>query len=188
MKSQRSSLILSQQEKKKKVPKDHRVKKAQQEKKNQQVKKKKVKKDHLVKKAHNAKLLKKLPQLYQSFQEKKDSALSVDNNPVFKMKPKKKKTNFAVDRRKDMWKKKKDSSSIKGLNRSSSLLFSCWLVISARVEKKDSLMKERMQKDWLAERKKAFRKKEYRKIPERTMAWWKKEGFFFERNNRSRSV
>jgi uncharacterized membrane-anchored protein YhcB (DUF1043 family) len=91
MKSQRSSLILSQQEKKKKVPKDHRVKKAQQEKKNQQVKKKKVKKDLLVKKAHNAKLLKKLPQLYQSFQEKKDSALSVDNNPVFKMKPKKKK-------------------------------------------------------------------------------------------------
>jgi hypothetical protein len=90
MKSQRSSLILSQQEKKKKVPKDHRVKKAQQEKKNQQVKKKKVKKDLLVKKAHNAKLLKKLPQLYQSFQEKKDSALSVDNNPVFKMKPKKK--------------------------------------------------------------------------------------------------
>jgi hypothetical protein len=60
MKSQRSSQILSQQEKKKKVPKDHRVKKAQQEKKNQQVKK-----------DHKGKLLKKLPQLYQSFQEKK---------------------------------------------------------------------------------------------------------------------
>jgi len=92
MKSQRSSQILSQQEKKM-VPKDHRMKKAQQA-------KKKVKKDH------KAKLLKKLPQLYQSFQEKKiaPSRLTIIQFSRWSLQKK----SFAVDRRKDIWKKKKE--------------------------------------------------------------------------------
>jgi len=176
MKSQRSSQILSQQEKKM-VPKDHRMKKAQQA-------KKKVKKDH------KAKLLKKLPQLYQSFQEKKiaPSRLTIIQFSRWSLQKKK----LCSRQKKRYMKKKKNYSSIKGFNRSSSLLFSCWLVISARVEKKDSLMKER----------KLFKRKNAERL-----ACWKEEGFskeriqkdlltkyglmkesFFERNNVRRSV